>query len=146
MTVKTVWSHDALPLVPPLYRSIYRVFLPFVDGMMILFSIGALIVGSGVVRSFTLPWFPFAWAGLMGTGAILAAVGLILMRDHLELVGKFCLVLALLVYAALLTWDAFTRNPSTILSVIPVIILAAGLALRTVNVLLVIARKEAATS
>lgn len=144
MTLKTVWSENALALVPPMYRSIYRVLLPFVDGMMILFSIGALIVGSGVVRSFTVPWFPFAWAGLMGAGAILASVGLVFMLDHIELAGKFCLVLALLIYAGLLSWDAYTRNPSTILSVIPVIIVTAGLALRTINVLLVIARKEAA--
>lgn len=141
---RTVWDKDSMPLVPPLYRPIFTVFLPFVDAMMLAFAFGAAIVGSGVVRSFTLPWFPYAWSALIATGAILATIGLVFQLDHTELIGKFGLSLAMLIYAVLLTIDAFQRNPPTILSVIPVLLVLGGLVLRMVYILVVIARREAA--
>lgn len=144
MIRRTVWHKDSMPLVPPLYRPIFTVFLPFVDGMMILFAIGALFVGSGVVRTFTVEWFPYAWAGLIGAGAILASIGIIFQLDHTELAGKFFLSLAMFVYAVLLAIDAFQRNPPTILSIIPVLLVLGGLVLRMVYILVVIGRREAA--
>lgn len=144
MTVKTVWSEDALPLVPPMYRPIYTVLLPVIDTLLIAFGIGAAVVGSGVVETFTVPAIPFIWAAVMLAGALTASYGLVFMLDRVEVLGKYAVVLALVFYVLLLMWDAFTRNPSTILSAIVVLMVIAGLSLRIVNTLVRIGQREAA--
>lgn len=140
---KTIWSHDALPLVPPMYRPIYTVLLPIIDALLIAFGVGAAIVGSGVVQSFTIEFLPVIWAFVMLAGAVTASVGLVFMLDQVEVLGKYAIIVALVFYALLLAWDAFTRNPSTILSVFVVLMVIAGLTLRVVNQLVRIGERAA---
>lgn len=141
--MRTVWSKDALPLVPARFKPIFTVFLPIVNACLLTFAMIALFVGSRVVEDFTLHWFPRAWAGEIALGAILASLGLILCFDWVELVGKGLLIIGLTVYASLLTVNITDGSASTGLSVTLVVLADAFLLVRVVDIIGEIGRKEA---
>jgi hypothetical protein len=98
---KTIWSRNALPLVPHRFRSLYTTLLPAIDIGVIIFGLSSFLLGSRIVGDFTIPIFLPLWAGLILVGAICALIGLIFMLSRLELIGRFGVILGLLVYAGL---------------------------------------------
>jgi len=99
--VKTIWSKDALPLVPPRFRSIYRYLLPGIDIGVAGFGLWSLLLGSKIVGDFTVPVFLVAWASMILAGAVGALVSLAIMNDRVELIGRIMVELGLAVYAVL---------------------------------------------
>jgi hypothetical protein len=144
--MKTVWSKDALPLVPKRFRPIFTVFLPIVNGCLLAFAMIALFVGSKVVEDFTLDWFPRAWAGEIALGAVLASLGLVFCLDWIELVGKGLLILGLSSYAYLLGVNVDDGAASSGLSITLVVLADAFLLIRVVDIIGEIGRKEADAS
>jgi hypothetical protein len=141
--MKTVWSKDALPLVPKRFRPIFTVFLPIVNACLLSFATLALFIGSKVVEDFTLHWFPRAWAGEIALGSVLASIGLIFCLDWLELVGKGLLIIGLTVYGALLLVNVADGSTSSGLSVTLVVLADAFLLVRVIDIIDDIGRKEA---
>lgn len=144
--MRTIWSKDALPLVPARFKPIYRVFLPIVDLHLLGFAAVAVFVGSQVVADFTLQWFPFVWAASMGLGAILASIGLVFERDWTELVGKGILVIGFIVYGVVLGFYVDSGSLSSLLTIILVDLAVIGLLLRIGDLVGEIGRKEADAS
>lgn len=100
---KTIWSRDALPLVPPRFRSLYTTLLPSIDVGVIIFGLSSFLLGSKIVGDFTIPIFLVLWASLIFFGALVSLIGLIFLRSRLELAGRTAVLLGLLVYAGLTT-------------------------------------------
>lgn len=144
--MKTIWSHDAMPLVPPRFRPIYQVFLPIVDLHLLVFAAVAVFVGSQVVEDFTLQWFPYAWAATMGLGAVLATIGLVFCRDWTELVGKGVLIIGFIVYGIVLGFYVDSGSLSSLLTITLVDLAVIGLLIRCVDLVSTIGRKEADAS
>lgn len=142
----TVWSKDALPLVPKRFRPIFTVFLPIVNACLLAFAMIALFVGSRVVEDFTLHWFPRAWAGEIALGAILASLGLIFCLDWVELIGKGMLIIGLSTYAYLLGVNVDDGSASSGLSITLVVLADAFLLVRVIDIVGEIGRKEADAS
>lgn len=142
--MRTVWSPDALPLVPPRFRPIYTTLLPIADGIFLVFSLFAVIVGSQVVEDFTLQWFPYAWAATMWVGSVLASIGLVFLQDYVELWGKCVLVIGFVVYGGILGVYVWHGSLSSILTICLVAAAIAALSLRIGDLIGVLARKEAA--
>ncbi|WIE60721.1 hypothetical protein DEI97_013320 [Curtobacterium sp. MCLR17_032] len=142
----TVWSKDALPLVPKRFRPIFTVFLPIVNACLLAFAMIALFVGSRVVEDFTLHWFPRAWAGEIALGAILASMGLIFCLDWVELIGKGMLIIGLSTYAYLLGVNVDDGSASSGLSITLVVLADAFLLVRVIDIVGEIGRKEADAS
>lgn len=141
--MRTIWSKDALPLVPPHFRPIYRVLLPIVDVEFLAFSVIAVFVGSRVVSDFTLHWFPFAWAGLMGLGAVLASIGLVFELDWTEFVGKSALIAGFVIYILILTAYVGTGSSSSLLTITLNCLCVTGLAARLADIVVRRGRKDA---
>lgn len=114
--MKTVWSKDALPLVPPRFRSVFRYLLPGIDVGVAGFGLWSLIIGSKIVGDFTVPVFLYAWASMILIGAIGAVLALATMHDRLELVGRIMVELGLAVYAVLTIAYVFKGNVTSILT------------------------------
>lgn len=144
--MRTVWSKDALPLVPKRFRPIFTVFLPIVNACLLAFAMIALFVGSRVVEDFTLHWFPRAWAGEIALGAILASMGLIFCLDWVELIGKGMLIIGLSTYAYLLGVNVDDGSASSGLSITLVVLADAFLLVRVIDIVGEIGRKEADAS
>lgn len=98
---KTIWSRNALPLVPPRFRTLFTVLIPAIDVGVIIFGLSSLLLGSKIVGDFTIPIFLPLWACLILVGAVAALIGLIFIRHRLELVGRGAVLLGLIVYAGL---------------------------------------------
>lgn len=141
--MRTIWSKDALPLVPARFKPIYTVFLPIVDLHLLAFTAVAVLVGSQIVADFTLQWFPFAWAATMGLGAVLASIGLVFCRDWTELVGKGVLIVGFIVYGVVLAFYVDSGSSSSLLTIILVDLAVIGLILRIGDLIGEIGRKEA---
>lgn len=114
--VKTIWSADALPLVPPRFRSIYRYLLPGIDFGVAAFGLWSLLLGSRIVGDFTVPVFLYAWATMILTGATGALISLVLMHDRVELVGRVMVELGLAVYAVLTVAYIFSGHLTSALT------------------------------
>ncbi len=114
--MKTIWSKDALPLVPPRFRSIYRYLLPGIDGGIAGFGLWSLVIGSKIVGDFTVPVFLVAWASMILIGAVGAFVSLAVMNDKVELVGRIMVELGLAVYAVLTIAYILRGNVTSILT------------------------------
>lgn len=141
--MKTIWSKDAMPLVPPRFRSIYTVLLPTVDVGLIVFGITSLTVGSRIIGDFALPWFRVAWGLVILVGAVLALTALILQLKRTELYGRFAVALGLLIYvAAIVVYIASGQTNST-LTLVLVLIRLAALSWRVNDLISEIAREEA---
>lgn len=98
---KTIWSKNAMPLVPPRFRSLYTTLIPSVDVGVIIFGLSSFLLGSKIVGDFTIPIFLVLWASLILVGAVLALIGLVFLKSKLELAGRTAVLLGLLVYAGL---------------------------------------------
>ena len=141
--MKTVWSKDAMPLVPPRFRSIYTVLLPTVDVGLIVFGITSLTVGSRIIGDFALPWFRVAWGLVILFGALVALTSLILQMKRTELYGRFAVGIGLLIYvAAIIVYIASGQTNST-LTLVLVLIRLAALSWRVNDLISEIAREEA---
>lgn len=114
--MKTIWSKDALPLVPPRFRSIYRYLLPGIDVGIAGFGLWSLVIGSKIVGDFTVPVFLVAWASMILIGAVGAFASLAVMNDKVELVGRIMVELGLAVYAVLTIAYIFRGNVTSILT------------------------------
>jgi hypothetical protein len=141
---RTVWSRDAMPLVPARFRSIYTILLPSIDIGLILFGISSLFIGSKIVNDFTLPWFSPAWALTTLIGASVALVGLALLHDRIELVGRFAVGIGLLIYIVATGLYVFNGSPSAVLPMILTTIRLIATVWRISDLAGEIARKEAA--
>lgn len=98
---KTIWSKNAMPLVPSRFRSLYTTLLPSVDVGVIIFGLSSMLLGSKIVGDFTIPIFLPLWAGLILFGAIAALIGLIFMWPKTELAGRSAVLIGLVIYAGL---------------------------------------------
>lgn len=114
--MKTIWSKDALPLVPPRYRSLYRYLLPGIDIGVAGFGLWSLLLGSKIVGDFTVPVFLIAWASMILIGATGALVFLALMHDRLELACRIMVELGLAVYAVLTVFYILKGNVTSTLT------------------------------
>lgn len=114
--MKTIWSKDALPLVPQRFRSIYRYLLPGIDVGVAGFGAWSLVLGSKIVGDFTVPVFLYAWASMILLGAVIAFVSLATMHDRLELVGRIMVELGLAVYAVLTVAYILNGNVTNVLT------------------------------
>jgi hypothetical protein len=141
--MKTVWSKDAMPLVPPRFRSIYTVLLPVIDVGLILFGITSLTAGSKIVGDFTLPWFRVAWGAVILIGAVVALVGLVFMRKRTELVGRFAVGMGLLIYVAAIIMYIVSGSTTSALTLVLVLIRLAALSWRVNDLFTEIGREEA---
>lgn len=141
---RTVWSKDALPLVPVRFRSIYTVLLPSIDVGLILFGISSLFIGSKIVNDFTLPWFSPAWALTTLIGASVALFGLVTLHDRVELFGRFAVGVGLLIYIIATGLYIFGGSPTSVLTLILTCIRLTATIWRISDLAGEIARKEAA--
>ncbi|PCN48032.1 hypothetical protein Csp2054_09160 [Curtobacterium sp. 'Ferrero'] len=141
--MKTIWSKDALPLVPPRFRSIYTVLLPTVDVGLIVFGITSLTVGSRIIGDFALPWFRVAWGLVILLGAAVALVALILQLKRTELYGRFAVALGLLIYVAAIVVYIASGQANSTLTLVLVLIRLAALSWRVNDLISEIAREEA---
>lgn len=114
--MKTIWSKDALPLVPPRFRSIYRYLLPGIDVGIAGFGLWSLVIGSKIVGDFTVPVFLVAWASMILIGAVGAFASLAVMNDKVELVGRIMVELGLAIYAVLTIAYILRGNVTSILT------------------------------
>jgi hypothetical protein len=114
--MKTIWSKDALPLVAPRFRSVFRYLLPGIDVGIAGFGLWSLVIGSKIVGDFTVPVFLYAWASMILIGAVGALIALAFMQDRIELVGRIMVELGLAVYAALTIAYVFKGNVTSILT------------------------------
>lgn len=120
--MKTIWSKDAMPLVPPRFRSIFRYLLPGIDIGVAGFGLWSLLLGSKIVGDFTVPVFLYAWATMILVGAVIAVLSLAAMNDRLELAGRIMVELGLAVYAVLTVAYIFKGNVTSALTLSLVII------------------------
>ncbi|WP_416394233.1 MULTISPECIES: hypothetical protein [unclassified Curtobacterium] len=120
--MKTIWSKDAMPLVPPRFRSVFRYLLPGIDVGVAGFGLWSLLLGSKIVGDFTVPVFLYAWASMILVGAIVAVLSLAAMNDKLELVGRIMVELGLAVYAVLTVAYIFKGNVTSALTLSLVVI------------------------
>lgn len=140
---KTVWSHDALPLVPARYQALYTVLMPVVDFLLLVFSGCAIFVGSKVVADFTLHFIPVVWALVFALGSILATIGTIFLRDYVTIVGEMITGSALVFYAFILSIYVVNGSPSSMLSIMLALIAVMGLGVHWRDTITQIGRKEA---
>jgi hypothetical protein len=115
---RTVWAPDALPRVQARFRWIFRVLLPVVDVVFILFGVVGFIIGSRVVETYTLHWYNAFWSATIGLAAIMALVGVVMMFDWVEMLAKLVLVVSVVWYTVLLAVSAADDSPSALLSII----------------------------
>lgn len=141
--MKTVWSRDALPLVPPRFRSIYTVLLPVIDVGLITFGLTSLIVGSKIVGDFTLPWFRVAWGAVILIGAVVALLGLVFLRKRTELWGRFAVGIGLLIYVAAIIMYIASGSSNSTLTLVLVLIRLVALSWRINDLFTEIGREEA---
>lgn len=141
--MRTVWSKDAMPLVPPRFRSIYTVLLPVIDVGLILFGITSLTAGSKIIGDFTLPWFRVAWGAMILAGAIVALIGLVFMRKRTELLGRFAVGMGLLIYVAAIIMYIAAGSSTSALTLVLVLIRLAALSWRVNDLFTEIGREEA---
>lgn len=141
--MKTVWSKDAMPLVPPRFRSIYTVLLPVIDVGLILFGITSLTAGSKIIGDFTLPWFRVAWGAMILAGAVVALIGLVFMRKRTELLGRFAVGMGLLIYVAAIIMYIAAGSSTSALTLVLVLIRLAALSWRVNDLFTEIGREEA---
>lgn len=117
-TIRTIWSQDAMPLVPARYRSLYTVVLPGVYVGLILFGISSYFVGSKVVSDFTVEWFSPAWAVTTFVGASLSVIGLVTIHEKVEMLGEFIVGIGLMIYVASTVFYISSGSPTAILTLI----------------------------
>lgn len=141
--MKTVWSKDAMPLVPTRFRSIYTVLLPVIDVGLIAFGATSLTVGSKIIGDFTLPWFRVAWGAVILVGALVALLGLIFMRKRTELLGRFAVGIGLLIYVAAIVMYIASGSSNSTLTLVLVLIRLAALSWRVNDLFTDIGREEA---
>jgi cation transport ATPase len=141
--MRTVWSKDAMPLVPPRFRSIYTVLLPVIDVGLILFGITSLTAGSKIIGDFTLPWFRVAWGAMILAGAVVALIGLVFMRKRTELLGRFAVGMGLLIYVAAIIMYIAAGSSTSALTLVLVLIRLAALSWRVNDLFTEIGREEA---
>lgn len=114
----TIWAPGALPLVQKRFRPIFRVLLPIVDFLCLVFSLAALGIGSRVVAENTTVWFAVLWGAAIGVSAVTAFVGLVFQNDWLEILAKVGLCVSLAVYIGFLILSVGFGTYSTILTVV----------------------------
>lgn len=140
---KTIWSHDAIPLVPPRFRALYTRLLPAIDGGVVIFGVAALLLGSRIVGDFTIPIFLPLWAMMIAVGALVSLIGLIILHPRLELAGLTAATLGLVVYAGLTILYIASGSVTSILTLILVVIRILFYLWRFVDLLGVVQREEA---
>lgn len=124
----SIWAPDALPLVQHRFKPVFRVFLPIVDFLFIIFGIIGLIIGSRVVQDFTLPWYNTFWSVAIGAAALSALIGLVFSWHWVEIIAKLVLVISCATYGLLLglnvaagaTNSALTITLTAIVVLIPI--------------------------
>jgi len=141
--MRTVWSKDAMPLVPPRFRSIYTVLLPTIDVGLIVFGITSLTVGSRIIGDFASPWFRVAWGLVILVGAFLALTALVLQMKRVELYGRFAVGIGLLIYVAAIVVYIASGQANSTLTLVLVLIRLAALSWRVNDLISEIAREEA---
>lgn len=140
---KTIWSHDAIPLVPPRFRALYTRLLPAIDFGVVVFGIAALLLGSRIVGDFTIPIFLPLWAMMIAVGALVSLIGLIILHPRLELAGLTAATLGLVVYAGLTVLYIMSGSVTSILTLILVVIRILFYLWRFTDLLGVVQREEA---
>lgn len=131
---RLIWKKGALDHVPEDYRAIYHFYLPYIDTALIAFGIFGITVGSKVVTEFTLAWFPLVWAIAILTAAAVALVGLGLQLKRTEFAGKLVLIGCLVIYGIMLIFNITSAGSfSSVLTIIIVSCLLAGITLRTIQ-------------
>lgn len=140
---RTIWSKNAMPLVPSRFRSLFTITMPIIDAGVVAFGIFALILGSRIVGDFTIPLFLPLWAGLIILGALAGFVGLALLLSRLELIGITAASLGLTVYAGLTILYIMAGSVTSILTLVLVIIRIAFYLWRFFDLLGQMQREEA---
>jgi hypothetical protein len=114
----TVWSTNALPLVPDRYKSLYTIVLPGVYIGLVLFGVSSFFVGSKIITDFTVAWFSPAWAITTFVGACLSLIGLVFIKERAEMLGEFIVGIGLLIYMASTVLYMFGGSPTAVLTLI----------------------------
>lgn len=141
--MKTIWSPNAIPLVPLRFRSLYTRLLPAIDAGVVLFGIASLFVGSRIVGDFTIPVFLPLWACLIAVGALVSLIGLILLKPRVELIGLTAATSGLIVYGGLTVLYIVAGSVTSLLTLILVIIRILFYIWRFFDLLGVVQREEA---
>lgn len=140
---KTIWSPNAIPLVPPRFRTLYTRLLPAIDFGVVIFGVAALLLGSRIVGDFTIPIFLPLWAMMIAIGALVSLIGLIVLHPRLELAGITAATLGLIVYAGLTVLYIAGGSITSILTLILVVVRVLFYLWRFVDLLGVVQREEA---
>lgn len=121
----SIWAPDALPLVQRRFKPVYRVFLPIVDGLFIIFGVFGLVIGSRVVQDFTLPWYNTFWSATIGAAALTALIGLAFEWNWVEIIAKLVLVISCVCYGLLLGLNvaAGTTNSALTITLTAIVVL-----------------------
>lgn len=133
----SIWHPDApaMQRVQKRFRPVFRIGLPVIDVLLIVFGIAGVVIGSNAVREFTAPWFGPLLASGIGVSALVALVGLAFNRPRLELTSKFTLAACLVLYVAFLVASATVRSASAVLTAVLVAIVLTILAIRIFDLL-----------
>lgn len=141
--MKTIWSPDAIPLVPLRFRSLYTRLLPAIDFGVVVFGLASLFVGSKIVGDFTIPVFLPLWSLLIAGGALVSLIGLIILHPRLEIIGLTAATSGLIVYGGLTVLYIASGSLTSILTLILVIIRILFYIWRYFDLLGVVQREEA---
>lgn len=140
---KTIWSKNAMPLVPSRFRSIYTILLPTIDVGLMVFGLSSMLLGSKIVGDFTIPIFLPLWACLLLFGGLLALLGLIFLRPRLELLGQSSAIIGLVIYAGLTILYIMGGSATAVLTLVLVAIRTAASLWRFFDLLGEMQREEA---
>lgn len=140
---KTVWSKNSMPLVPSRFRSIYTILLPIIDVGLVVFGLSSMLLGSKIVGDFTIPIFLPLWASLLLFGGLLAFLGLVFLRQKVELVGQSAAIVGLVVYAGLTILYIVGGTATAVLTLVLVAIRIAASLWRFFDLLGDLQREEA---
>ena len=138
----SIWADDALPLVQARFRWIFRVFLPIVDALFIIFGVCGIVLGSKVVQDFTLPWYNTFWSSAIGAAALTAVLGLAFKWYWAEIIGKLILVVSLATYGLLLGLNVAAGAANSALTITLTAIVVMIPAARIIDLVGEIARGE----
>jgi hypothetical protein len=138
----TIWNPDSLPMVQKRFRPLFTVFLPAVDGLLILFGVFGLVIGSKVIQDFTLPWYNTFWSFLILSAALCALLGLLYKWLWVEMIGKLILVVSLAIYGLLLGVNVVNGTPYSALTIVLTVIVVGIAAVRIWDLVGQIARRE----
>lgn len=108
---RTIWSPNLLQEVPPRFRTIYTVLLPFKYTVLFVFGIlSSLSRVDGAIARLTTGAYSDLWPPALATASLLALLGLAFRRWVLELWATSFVLALLLVYPIALAASAIASR------------------------------------